>query len=146
MTNIFVIIGSGLTIIETSWVCLLVGRFLYGMAAGSYSVFCPKYISETAPTEIKGPAGGLSQICITLGILVPFALGLSFTDVDSKTDSQKFWFIAIIFTIIPVSLAILQIALMLCVFTYDTPPVLKQKGDFVSLNTFMGKIYQPYVV
>jgi len=85
LTNFFVIVGSLLTLIETSYACLLIGRFMYGIAAGSYSVFCPKYIAETAPTEIKGPAGGLSQICITFGILVPFALGLTFTDVTTKT-------------------------------------------------------------
>jgi MFS family permease len=135
-----------LTLFETSFTCLIIGRILYGIAAGSYSVFCPKYISETAPTEIKGPAGGLSQICITFGILVPFALGLTYTDVENKTKNQNYWFIVIIFTIIPVALACLQVFLLTTVFPYDTPPIIKQNNDFISLNAFMGKIYKPEVV
>jgi len=52
-------------------------------------VFCPKYISETAPTEIKGPAGALSQICITFGILIALTIGLGIGDVD-EDDIDSF--------------------------------------------------------
>jgi SP family myo-inositol transporter-like MFS transporter 13 len=76
-SNFFVIVGAGLTLISNSSV-VLVGRGLYGVACGCFSVFCPKYISEAAPTEVKGPAGALSQICITFGILVPFMIGMFF--------------------------------------------------------------------
>jgi len=58
-TNFFVIVGAGLCCIQ-NWECLIVGRFVYGLAAGSFSVFCPKYISETAPVEVRGPAGGMT--------------------------------------------------------------------------------------
>ena len=58
-TNVFVIVGNGLSFVF-NLPCLFVGRFLYGVAGGCYSVFCPKYISEMAPTEIKGPAGSLT--------------------------------------------------------------------------------------
>jgi len=40
--------------------CLIIGRFLYGLASGAFSVFCPKYISETSPIEVKGQAGSLT--------------------------------------------------------------------------------------
>jgi len=85
ITNFIVIVAASLTLIQY-FPCLLAGRFLYGLASGSFSVFCPKYISETAPIEIRGPAGGLTQICITFGILLSFAIGSGF-DADTKDDS-----------------------------------------------------------
>jgi hypothetical protein len=51
---------------------------LFGAAAGAFSLFCPKYLAEVAPTEYKGPIGALSQLCVTFGILLPFGLGIFF--------------------------------------------------------------------
>ena len=87
ITNVFVIAGAGATFV-LNIPMLMIGRTLYGIACGCYSVFCPKYISETAPTEVKGPAGALSQICVTFGILVPFAIGLFFGESDDD-DTNK---------------------------------------------------------
>lgn len=39
---------------------MLTGRFLWGMAAGVYTVLVPKFINETAPNEYKGPFGAFS--------------------------------------------------------------------------------------
>jgi len=79
ISNVFVIVGCGLTLLPNYWM-LLLGRLMYGMAAGGFSVFCSKYISETAPPEIRGPAGGLTQCGITFGILVPFVIGHFYTE------------------------------------------------------------------
>jgi hypothetical protein len=35
---------------------------------------------------------------------------------------------------------------MLTVFNYDTPIMIKQKGEYEKLKTFMTKLYHPYVV
>jgi MFS family permease len=59
ISNVILIIGVGLTLVPNFYV-LCVGRGIYGMSVGAFSVFCPKYISETAPVEIKGPAGAAS--------------------------------------------------------------------------------------
>ena len=83
LTNIFVIVGAGMTLVD-NWTIFLIGRFLYGAACGGFSVFCPKYISEVAPIELKGPAGGLTQICITFGIIVPFTIGLFYQPDDIR--------------------------------------------------------------
>jgi len=48
-----------LTLIDEFWV-LCTGRFIYGASAGAFSVFVPKYVAETAPIEVKGPAGALN--------------------------------------------------------------------------------------
>lgn len=109
-TNGLVLIGSLLVILafrmETgtaSNVILYTGRFFYGLACGSYSVFCPKYIAETAPVEIKGPAGFMSQINITFGILVPFLLGNAFDQTKEGPVEALLWTIFIV----PIALVIL---------------------------------------
>lgn len=88
IANVFLIVGVILTLISEFWV-LCLGRVIYGISVGAFSVFCPKYISETAPTEIKGPAGALSQICITFGILIALTIGLGIGDVD-EDDIDSF--------------------------------------------------------
>ena len=89
-------------------------------------VFCPKFLSETAPIEVKGPAGGLTQVSLTFGILVAFSLGLGIGDVDADEQNsfeiQYYWYILFA---VPLLLAALQSLLLLCVFPYDTPYVLK---------------------
>jgi MFS family permease len=59
LMNLIVIVGCLLTLVDNVTV-FIIGRGLYGVAAGGYSVFCPKYISEVSPTELKGPAGCLT--------------------------------------------------------------------------------------
>jgi hypothetical protein len=42
LTNAVVVLGAGLTLIE-SFPVILIGRFVYGLACGSFSVFVPKF-------------------------------------------------------------------------------------------------------
>lgn len=151
-TNFFCIAGSILSLLpfKTEDVLsvsayLYTGRFLFGLAAGCFSVYCPKYISEVTPIEIKGPAGSITQISITFGILITGLGGLSFGDVSGYNKDQCLWFYNIL-NIIPLVLSLIQVGLMWTVFPFDTPPMLKQKGDYQTLNTLMGKIYKPHMV
>jgi len=59
LTNVILAIGVCLTLVDVFTV-FSIGRFIYGVSVGAFSVFCPKYIAETAPIEIKGPAGALT--------------------------------------------------------------------------------------
>jgi MFS family permease len=54
----------------------LLGIFIYGLAAGCYQVFCTMYINETAPMEVRGSAGALTQVSVTFGSLIPFAIAM----------------------------------------------------------------------
>lgn len=56
LTNFIVIVGCGLTLIQNEYI-IMAGRFIYGISTGSFSVFVPLYINETAPIEIKGSVG-----------------------------------------------------------------------------------------
>lgn len=73
-TNFFVIIGSILALSPQLYIFYF-GRFLYGLAAGCYAVFCPLYINETAPIEIKGSLGAITQLTVVFGLMIPFVLG-----------------------------------------------------------------------
>lgn len=80
IANAILILGSLITFIE-SFTFLLVGRFIYGLSSGIFSVYCPKFISEVAPVEINGPAGGLTQLAITFGLMLAFLVGLGFGNI-----------------------------------------------------------------
>lgn len=51
---------------------LLAGRVILGLAVGSAALVVPLYLSEIAPTEIRGAITSLNQLMITGGILVAF--------------------------------------------------------------------------
>jgi len=59
LTNILVLSGSFMCISSNYWI-FAGGRFVFGAAAGAFSLFCPKYLAEVSPTEYKGPIGSLS--------------------------------------------------------------------------------------
>ncbi|KAH8277048.1 hypothetical protein KR026_004346 [Drosophila bipectinata] len=54
---------------------LYVGRFLIGVATGSFCVVAPMYISEIAETSIRGTLGTLFQLLLTIGILFIYLIG-----------------------------------------------------------------------
>jgi MFS family permease len=81
IANAVLVVGVCFTFVVVFWV-LCVGRFIYGISVGGFSVFCPKYIAETAPIEVKGPAGALTQVCVTFGILIAFTVGIGIGDAD----------------------------------------------------------------
>lgn len=60
---------------ELIWL-VVIGRFLWGICAGSFSVYCPKFISELCPDELKNDFGGINQLMLTLGILVPVLMAI----------------------------------------------------------------------
>ena len=53
----------------------LVGaRFVIGLAVGSAALVVPLYLSEIAPTELRGRIASLNQMMIVLGILAAFVV------------------------------------------------------------------------
>lgn len=53
---------------------LLIARFLLGFAVGGASVTAPTFISEVAPTEMRGKLTGLNEVAIVIGQLAAFAI------------------------------------------------------------------------
>jgi MFS family permease len=117
LSELLVVVSVGLMLIKTlSW--MLVGRFLYGVACGAFSVIGPMYIIEIAPVEISGPAGSLTQLTVTFGILVPFMIGFIFPD---SSDLEKDKLLVNIIFMLPLILSAIHIILMITVFKHDTP-------------------------
>jgi len=57
--NTIAIIGGAFTLFYHNFYLLCIGKFLYGMACGGFSFYCPKYIGECSPKEVSGPAGSM---------------------------------------------------------------------------------------
>lgn len=53
ISDVILSVGAAIALIKNQYV-ILVGRFIYGMACGLFSVFCPLFINETVPIEVKG--------------------------------------------------------------------------------------------
>jgi MFS transporter, SP family, sugar:H+ symporter len=51
---------------------LIVARFIIGLAVGSAALVVPLYLSEIAPTEVRGRIASLNQLMIVSGILAAF--------------------------------------------------------------------------
>jgi sugar porter (SP) family MFS transporter len=51
---------------------LLVARFVIGLGVGSAALVVPLYLSEIAPTQIRGAISSLNQMMIVIGILTAF--------------------------------------------------------------------------
>ena len=77
--NIFVIIGSLMSLFPQNHLSFMVGRFIYGIASGSFGVFVLKYINETAPVEIKGSVGTSAELGMTFGSMATFVLSGVYT-------------------------------------------------------------------
>ncbi len=67
---------------------LMVSRFYLGLAIGVSSFAVPLYISEIAPTKIRGTLVSMFQLLITVGILAAFLSNKGFAD-DSNLESWR---------------------------------------------------------
>ena len=56
-------------------------RFVLGLGVGTASALVPSYISESAPTDVRGSLSSLFQLAITLGILVAYLVNAVFAPV-----------------------------------------------------------------
>ena len=140
ITNIVIILGGGISMIPgLGWVCI--GRFLTGLGVGAFTVFCPKYIIETAPISVRGPAGSLTSIGICTGILISFTIGVFFPEVEDGSESSQLTLIIIVLGF-PILMALIQLTLMFTVYPYDTPPYLFQNDKKASLEALFAKIYR----
>ena len=140
--NVVLIIGVLISVID-QYELLCLGRFIYGLGSGSFNVFGPLFITETAPIEIKGPLGALTELGISIGILIVFSVGIGIGDPDEdEVDSfqiQYYWYILFA---IPLLISAVQLFLLFCIFKYDTPYFLKQTGNDKELTIIMNKIYK----
>lgn len=147
MASLLMMVGVGMTLFDFNLWFLAGARFVYGLAIGALTVFVPKFISETTPTELKGPYGGISQIMCCVGILVPSLLALPIPhQIDAGDQSflvQQYWRVC---WGIPIVIALLQLFLIQCFFNFESPQTLKETLDWDGLSASMRKIYKSEAV
>jgi len=59
----------------THYPMFLSARCLIGFTVGVVSMAVPLYISESAPTHLRGALGAVNQLEVTIGILLAYAVG-----------------------------------------------------------------------
>ena len=116
---------------------------MYGFAVGTNDIFVPVFITEVAPIEVKGPSGALTEIFYTFGLMTAFTIGLGFGDISNNNDVESFeiqhyWQVVLAF---PLLLSLVQILLFVFVFPYESPTVLKRRGENDDLKKIMNEIY-----
>ena len=127
--NVILMISVGFCMIQNIYV-IAVARFFWGMCAGSYSVFCPKYLSEFVPIEIRGTLGGIPQFMVCVGIAIPALLSLALENNPSEAHKanpddffvNQYW--RIIWAT-PGLIAAVHTLLHLTCFRFETPVDLK---------------------
>lgn len=67
-----------LHVITPNMTVLIAARIGVGLAGGASTVLSPMYLSEVAPTAIKGSIGTLTQLSCVLGILASILYALPF--------------------------------------------------------------------
>jgi sugar porter (SP) family MFS transporter len=84
------VVGSFVNGLATSLTVLVAGRLLTGVAVGIVSLAVPLYITEIAPTEIRGALVSENHLALVGGILLSYLINFSFADFP---DGWRYMFI-----------------------------------------------------
>jgi len=96
---------------------LIAARFILGLAVGSAALAVPLYLSEIAPTEVRGAISSLNQLMIVTGILVAYI-------VNAILASSQNWRLMLGLAAVP------AVALLVgMIFMPETPRYLVHSGD-----------------
>lgn len=96
---------------------LLAARFVLGLAVGSAALVVPLYLSEIAPTEIRGAVASLNQLMIVGGILAAYI-------VNAALASTEEWRLMVGAAVVP------SVILLVGMLTMpETPRFLVRRGD-----------------
>ncbi|KAJ5287888.1 Major facilitator-type transporter ecdD [Penicillium angulare] len=89
LANIVFLIGSIIQAAAQNIVMIFIGRFIAGLAIGGLSMVIPLYISEMAPSNLRGSLVSLQQLSITFGIAVAFWIDYGTQNIGGTGDSQS---------------------------------------------------------
>ena len=144
--NAILVVSVGFCMIENIYV-IAVARFFWGMCAGSYSVFCPKYLSEFVPIEIRGTLGGIPQFMVCVGIAIPACLSLALENnpKEAYLINPNDFYVNQYWRVIwatPALIAIVHTILHLTCFRFETPIDLKKQNKEQELFVLMRRMYK----
>ena len=95
---------------------LVASRFVLGLAVGSAALVVPLYLSEIAPTNIRGAISSLNQMMIVVGILAAFI-------VNAILASSGDWRLMLGAAVVPSLILLVGMA-----FMPETPRFLVRQG------------------
>ncbi|OIV91507.1 hypothetical protein TanjilG_26476 [Lupinus angustifolius] len=119
IAGVFFIVGTVLNAVGNSLIILIVGRVILGCGVGFANQAVPVFLSEIAPTRIRGALNIMFQLNITIGILIANLVNYFI----AKIEGGYGWRISIALSGVP--------ALMLTIGALvvdDTPNSLIERG------------------
>ncbi|XP_058151251.1 LOW QUALITY PROTEIN: solute carrier family 2, facilitated glucose transporter member 2-like [Dasypus novemcinctus] len=122
VANCLALVGALLMVLSKlgpSHILIISGRGISGLYCGIISVLVPMYISEIAPTSLRGALSTFHQLAIVTGILISQILGLRFV-----LGNQDLWHVLLGLSMVPV---VLQSLLLF--FCPESPRYLYIKVD-----------------
>jgi MFS transporter, SP family, sugar:H+ symporter len=91
VTSILFVWGSWGSGVAHGSLEFIVYRVMGGLAVGAASIVCPAYISEIAPSAVRGRLASLQQLAIVLGLFFAFLSNYLFAGA-AGTAGNSFWF------------------------------------------------------
>ncbi|KAK5168893.1 hexose transporter hxt5 [Saxophila tyrrhenica] len=73
----------------TTWVHMMMGRFVAGIGVGNLSVGVPMFQSECLPRQIRGPVVASYQLFITVGILISNLVNFGVREIEESSASWR---------------------------------------------------------
>jgi sugar porter (SP) family MFS transporter len=110
-------VGAVLAALAPTTGVLLAARFILGIAVGCSALVVPLYLSEVAPTEIRGAISSLNQLMIVGGILLAFL-------VNAVLASSEAWRVMLGLAVVPSVLLLVGM-----IWMPETPRFLVRAGD-----------------
>merc|ERR1712168_1320962 len=81
LTQFFIFVG-GFCQASSKWagsyLLLMIGRLIGGVALGIIPTVAPIYISEVSPVKVRGALGALNHVATIVGCITSSTFGLSF--------------------------------------------------------------------
>nr|SIP56008.1 putative Sugar Porter [Yarrowia alimentaria] len=128
--NILFLVGAAIQCgAHTVWT-MIGGRFVMGWGVGIASLCAPLYISELAPTRIRGRLVVLNVLAITAGQLVAYAIGAGMAHVNQG------WRILVGLSMVP---AFAQMVMF--IFMPETPRYLVRKNRLEEARAVLARTY-----
>jgi sugar porter (SP) family MFS transporter len=109
--------GALLAALAPSVGILIAARFILGLAVGSAALAVPIYLSEIAPTDIRGAIASLNQLMIVTGILAAFI-------VNAILASSENWRLMLGLAAVPSVMLLIGM-----IFMPETPRYLVHTGE-----------------
>jgi SP family arabinose:H+ symporter-like MFS transporter len=133
LADLVIVFASVVTVVPMT-ITFALGRFLSGIAMGSFSTYCPLYINEFSPAKHAGSIGSLMMILSCVGSTLALALALFLpTEKYAEDPNNDFW--KVMFGLQGL-FALIQLLLFFTVFVHEAPIwLLKHKEGENSLES-----------